>query len=42
MPHPERFQFATQHPQWTRRAERNGEGAGLAVFRNAIEYFRAS
>lgn len=38
MPHPERFVDFTQHPQWTRRAER-GEGEGLAVFRNAVRYF---
>jgi phosphoribosylformylglycinamidine synthase len=42
MPHPERFQFATQHPQWTRQSQPSSEGAGLKVFRNAIEYFRAS
>lgn len=40
MPHPERHLFATQHPQWTRRGL-SGEGAGLAIFRNAVEYFRA-
>lgn len=39
MPHPERHLFATQHPQWTRRNLR-GEGAGMAIFRNAVEYFR--
>src|SRR5262245_56691296 len=38
MPHPERFIDATQHPQWTRRP-RQTEGAGLAVFRNAVRYF---
>lgn len=38
MPHPERFLFATQHPQWTRR-ELIGEGGGMAVFRNAVGYF---
>lgn len=38
MPHPERFIHATQHPQWTRRKLR-GDGAGLQVFRNAVEYF---
>ncbi len=38
MPHPERFLFATQHPQWT-RLELRGEGAGFQVFKNAIEYF---
>jgi phosphoribosylformylglycinamidine synthase len=38
MPHPERFLFATQHPQWT-RLRLEGEGAGLRLFRNAVEYF---
>jgi phosphoribosylformylglycinamidine synthase subunit PurQ / glutaminase len=38
MPHPERFLYATQHPQWTRR-RMTGEGAGLKLFRNAVEYF---
>ena len=38
MPHPERFLFATQHPQWTRRGLR-GEGDGMKVFRNAVAYF---
>jgi phosphoribosylformylglycinamidine synthase I len=38
MPHPERFLFATQHPQWTRRRLR-GEGQGMQLFRNAIAYF---
>jgi phosphoribosylformylglycinamidine synthase I len=38
MPHPERFLFATQHPQWTRRRY-SGDGAGLKVFQNAVEYF---
>lgn len=40
MPHPERFLFATQHPQWTRLGLR-GEGAGMQIFRNAVEYFTA-
>lgn len=40
MPHPERYLFATQHPQWTRRNAR-GEGEGMRVFRNAVEFFRA-
>ncbi|MEZ6123262.1 MAG: phosphoribosylformylglycinamidine synthase subunit PurQ [Planctomycetaceae bacterium] len=39
MPHPERFLFATQHPQWTRLNLR-GEGQGQQLFRNAVEYFR--
>ncbi len=38
MPHPERFLHATQHPNWTRLKLR-GEGAGMQVFRNAVEYF---
>ncbi|QDT64549.1 phosphoribosylformylglycinamidine synthase subunit PurQ [Calycomorphotria hydatis] len=38
MPHPERFLFATQHPQWTRK-RMTGEGAGVQIFRNAVEYF---
>lgn len=38
MPHPERFIHATQHPEWTRRKLR-GEGEGLKLFRNAVEYF---
>lgn len=38
MPHPERFIDRTQHPQWTRLPKFN-EGAGLQVFRNAVEYF---
>lgn len=38
MPHPERFLFATQHPQWTRR-QMSGEGCGMKLFRNAVNYF---
>jgi len=38
MPHPERFLFATQHPQWTRRGL-TGAGDGVRIFRNAVEYF---
>lgn len=38
MPHPERYLFATQHPQWTRRGLR-GEGEGIRIFRNAVGYF---
>ena len=39
MPHPERFLFATQHPQWTRR-RLTGEGQGQGIFRNAVRYFQ--
>jgi len=38
MPHPERFIFRTQHPNWT-RMELPEEGAGLQLFRNAVAYF---
>jgi phosphoribosylformylglycinamidine synthase subunit PurQ / glutaminase len=40
MPHPERHIDPTQHPQWTRRRTQPPDGEGLAVFRNAVEYFR--
>jgi phosphoribosylformylglycinamidine synthase len=36
MPHPERFQDLLQHPRWTRRRPREGEG--LQFFRNAFDY----
>jgi phosphoribosylformylglycinamidine synthase len=36
MPHPEAFVDATQHPRWTREALAE-EGAGLAIFRNAVQ-----
>lgn len=39
MPHPERYVSRRQHPEHTRR-ELPPEGDGLAIFRNAVEYFR--
>ncbi len=39
MPHPERHIHSTQHPQWTRRQPTTEEGAGMKIFRNAVEYF---
>ncbi len=39
MPHPERHIDATQHPFWTRRKTQPAEGDGLAMFRNAVEWF---
>ena len=39
MPHPERFLFATQHPQWTRK-RLTGDGDGRRIFQNAVEYFQ--
>jgi phosphoribosylformylglycinamidine synthase len=41
MPHPERFLFATQHPRWTRLGLK-GDGDGLKLFQNAMNYFRAA
>ena len=39
MPHPEAFQHRTNHPAWTRE-ELPEEGAGVAIFRNPVEYVR--
>jgi phosphoribosylformylglycinamidine synthase I len=39
MPHPERHVDPTQHPRWT-RGEAGQSGDGLAVFANAVRYFR--
>ncbi len=39
MPHPERHIDPTQHPHWTRGAA-GPVGDGLAVFANAVAYFR--
>jgi phosphoribosylformylglycinamidine synthase subunit PurQ / glutaminase len=38
MPHPERHIDPTQHPRWTR--EQRDKGDGLAVFENAVAFFR--
>lgn len=37
MPHPEAFLHRTNHPRWTRE-ELPDEGAGVQIFRNAVEY----
>ncbi|MDD5356193.1 MAG: phosphoribosylformylglycinamidine synthase I [Candidatus Omnitrophica bacterium] len=37
MPHPERHISFYQHPRWT-RINKKGEGDGLAIFRNGVEY----
>ncbi len=39
MPHPERFQDAVNHPQWTRRGS-DIQPDGLKFFRNAAEYVK--
>ena len=41
MPHPEAYVDRTNHPRWTRE-DLPEEGAGLQVFRNAVEYAQAS
>ncbi len=38
MPHPERHVDPTQHPAWTSMDPLPNEGAGLAVFRNAVRH----
>lgn len=38
MPHPERHLERTHHPRWT-RGEGKEPGDGLAIFRNAVQYF---
>ncbi len=40
MPHPERHIEATHHPFWTRREQQPQHGDGLAIFTNAVGYFR--
>lgn len=39
MPHPERHIDPTNHPHWTRDGLAH-EGDGVALFRNAVEYFQ--
>jgi len=39
MPHPEAYVHRTHHPRWTREALPE-EGAGVAFFRNAVDYIR--
>jgi len=43
MPHPEAYLFPWNHPHWSRRAlagDTPSEGAGLAIFRNAVAFAR--
>ncbi len=42
MPHPEGFTHATNHPLWTRKTLEKEEGAGVKLFKNAIEYIRSN
>ena len=41
MPHPEAYHHRTNHPRWTREVLPD-EGAGVAFFRNAVEYIRGN
>jgi phosphoribosylformylglycinamidine synthase len=38
MPHPERHVSSLQHPSWSRSANVSRESAGLAMFRNAVQF----
>ena len=40
MPHPERAMFTHQSPMWQAQGKPKGEGAGLQIFKNAINYFQ--
>lgn len=40
MPHPERAMFAHQSPMWQINKKKGKEGAGLQIFKNAINYFK--
>lgn len=41
MPHPERFLRKWNHPRWTRE-DHPEEGDGLAIFKNAVDYVKAT
>ncbi len=38
MPHPEAHLFGVNNPQWARKGLAHSEGAGLRIFRNAVEF----
>lgn len=40
MPHPEAHIFGVNNPQWARKGLANSEGAGLRIFRNAVEFVK--
>jgi len=40
MPHPERAMFSHQSPLWQMNKKVSKEGAGLQIFRNAVNYFK--
>ncbi len=39
MPHPERAMFSHQNPMWYKDKNVPKEGAGLQIFKNAVNYF---
>ncbi|MCX6752169.1 MAG: phosphoribosylformylglycinamidine synthase I [Candidatus Nomurabacteria bacterium] len=39
MPHPERAMFSHQSPLWYKNKKVSKEGAGLQIFKNAVNYF---
>jgi phosphoribosylformylglycinamidine synthase len=39
MPHPEAYLHYTNHPRWTRE-DLPADGAGLAIFRNAVDFIK--
>ena len=41
MPHPEAYHSTWLGPSWTRDRPEHGEGAGLAIFRNAVKYIQS-
>ena len=40
MPHPERAMFSHQSPMWQMNKKVQKEGAGLQIFKNAVNYFK--
>jgi len=40
MPHPERAMFSHQNPMWQVNKKVSDEGAGLQIFKNAVNYFK--
>ncbi len=40
MPHPERAMFSHQNPMWQINKKVSEEGAGLQIFKNAVNYFK--
>ena len=40
MPHPEAYHSSWLHPRWTREIKNHGEGEGMKIFHNAIQYVK--